>query len=204
MEKRRISVDVGARHLFIAGLAVVPAFLLQDDLPIKAAQALLFLVMARFAGKRVRLLYFLILAVVISLFELSVPWGRLLLRLGPIQVTEGALERGAFKAVTVSGLVFLSLATIRRDLVIPGRLGSVLGESFYYFEKLFDGRKRVERKRFFESLDEILFERFDPAAPELPAAPVGTEASVKTSPAGYLLITLLTAVNWSLLFINLV
>lgn len=146
---------------FAAGMAMLPPFLLIKQVLLKTILTVSFAILALLSGKRLRWGYFLILLLSITFFQLFYPWGRVIFELGPVVVTVGALESGLFRGLTLVGMVFLSLAAVRPELVLPGTLGGLLGRTFYYFDLLFEGRKRLNRRNFFTSLDELLKERFD-------------------------------------------
>jgi hypothetical protein len=89
-------------------------------------------------------------------FNLFVPFGRILVQISNFRLTEGALLIGIEKSVTFEGLIFLSRASIRSDLYIPGNLGKVISESFYYFEAMMSQRFRFDIKKPIESIDQFL------------------------------------------------
>ena len=163
---RRKSIDrigsyVGPIARFAAGMAMLPPFLLIEQVLLKVILTISFAILALLSGKRLRWGYFLILLVSISFFQLFSPWGRVIFELGPFVVTLGALESGLVRGLTLVGMVFLSVAAVRPELKLPGTLGGLLGRTFYYFDLLFEGRRRLNRRNFFASLDELLKERFD-------------------------------------------
>lgn len=163
---RRKSVDkigkyVGPVARFAAGMAMLPPFLLIKQVLLKAILTISFAILALLSGKRLRWGYFLILLVSVCCFQLLFPWGKVIFELGPIVVTIGALESGLIRGLTLAGMVFLSVAAVRPELKFPGALGGLLGRTFYYFDSLFEGRRRLTRKNFFASLDKLLKERFD-------------------------------------------
>lgn len=158
----RIGKIVGAGSRFIAGMLMLPPFLMIEGLPYKAALAVFFAFLALLAGKRLRWGYFLILIASVTFFHLLTPWGRVLFEIGPFPITVGALKGGLIRGFTLVGMVFLSVAAVRPELELPGRLGGLLGRTFYYFDSILEGKKRLSRKNFFGSLDALLLERFNP------------------------------------------
>ena len=185
-------------HLFLAGMFLIPAFLFQSSLAVKVVQAVLFAVLATLAGKRIKLGYFGFLMLSITFFNLLSPWGKVLFTVGPFRVTEGALEAGFLKSFTIIGLVFISLFTIRPELRIPGRLGGIIAKVFLYFERILEGKRRVEPKRFIASIDDILLGLYRPGMrAELPP-----QSAVKTTSSGYIVIFLLLALNYGVLFLH--
>ena len=152
---------LGAGTLLIAGILVLPAYLLQQNLVVRALQVVLFAVTAVLAGKRLQWTYFLSVSAAIVLFHLFAPNGRVLAELGPLQITAGALRTGAFKALTIVGRVFISLSAVRADLVLPGRLGALAGRLLWCFEQIMERRGAVTLRDAARSVDELLLSLYD-------------------------------------------
>jgi len=163
----RIGTVVASGPRFLAGMLMLPPFLLTNNLAIKVGLATLFAFLALLAGKRLRWAYFLLLILSVVFFHLLNPWGRVLLEIGPLAITVGALESGLIRGFTLVGMVFLSVAAVRPELELPGRFGGLLGKTFYYFDAVIEGKNQLSRKNFFSSLDKILIERFNPNREEL-------------------------------------
>ncbi|MFW5729824.1 MAG: hypothetical protein ACOCYG_09170, partial [Spirochaetota bacterium] len=72
---RLLRKHLDARHLFIAGGLLIPAYLFQDLLVVRVAQVLLFALLASIAGKKIKWLYFVIMVASITLFNLLTPMG---------------------------------------------------------------------------------------------------------------------------------
>jgi hypothetical protein len=70
-----------------------------------------------------------------------------------------------------------------------------LGRTFFYFEKILEGRKRLEPRRLIPSIDAIL-ESIYRQSEEEPEA----ERFTKTDRRGWLFAGVLVAANWLLLF----
>ena len=174
----RIGRFVAAAPRFAAGMLMLPPYLLIDSLLLKGILAALFALLAYLAGKRRRWVYFLLLTASVTFFYLLAPWGRVLLEIGPFIVTAGALVNGLTRGITLVGMVFLSVAAVRPELKLPGYFGGLLGRTFYYFDSILEGKKRLTGKNFFISLDALLMERFDPEAE--PAGPIGVETGDTT------------------------
>ncbi len=196
---RLLADHLSTRNLFLTGLLVIPAYLLQANLVIRVAQVLLFAFLADRAGKKIKWLYFVVMVSSITIFNLLSPFGRVLASVGPIEITEGALRAGVMKGFTIVGLVFISLFSIRADLSLPGRLGGLIGKVFYYFERILEGKRRLQPRRLIDSIDGILSSIFQE----------GTSASsrverLQTSDAwGALFAVILVAGNWLLLFVRM-
>ena len=120
--------ELRSGDLFLAGLFMTAAFLVNPSTLLRAVQFVLFWFYAYWRGKRNRLLITLSVMGGILLFNLLVPYGRVLAAFGPFRITQGALLGGLHKALTLEGLILLSKASIRTDLCLPGFFGSLLGE----------------------------------------------------------------------------
>ncbi|MDF1566419.1 MAG: hypothetical protein P1P77_00205 [Spirochaetaceae bacterium] len=196
MTSRRKRTDYLGRYVsagprFAAGMAMLPPYLMLGELVPKGLLVLLFAVLAVLAGKKMRWGYFIILVLSVTFFHLLAPWGRVLMTIGPLPITLGALENGLIRGFTLVGMVFLSVAAVRPELELPGRLGGLLGRTFYHFDAVLEGRRRLSRKDFFGSLDELLLERFDPRLADFgdgrredeTSAETSTETSTEDSPS---------------------
>ena len=192
-----------ALHLFIAGMLVLPSLLFQPRLEFRVLQVILFAILALLAGKRIRWLYFLLLIASITLFNLFSPIGRILLQVGPLNITAGALRLGLQKSITIVGLVFLSLFSIRSDLHLPGSVGGLLARLFFYFERIMEQRRRISRRRIIASIDAILESIFSAEKGHEDSVATGS-SRLRTTPFGWLCLTLLVVSNWGLLALSVV
>ncbi|TVQ25222.1 MAG: hypothetical protein EA383_08825 [Spirochaetaceae bacterium] len=191
-----LSRNIAAVHLFAGATLILPAYLFQQNLLVRIAQVLLFAWLATVNGKRIKWNYFVIMVTSITFFHTLNPFGEVLLSIGPYTMTRGALRGGLFRGVTIVGLVFLSLFSIRPDLKLPGKLGGLLGQVFYYFERVFEGKKKIRVKAIIESLDEILWDLFIPGETVEPAYIEGSQTTVR----GWLFLFVLVGTNWFFLF----
>ncbi|MFP4300656.1 MAG: hypothetical protein ACLFPW_11525 [Spirochaetaceae bacterium] len=190
--------NFSAFHLFLTGAITLPAYLLQDDLYIRLFQVLLFAVLAALAGKRIKWLYFVIMVSSVTFFHLLVPMGRVLFEVGPLVITEVALRNGLLKGLTIVGLVFISLFSVRSDLTLPGRLGGLVARLFFYFERIMEGRHKIEAKRLIGSIDEVLTSIYAPGIPMEPVELTDGAAQVSRGWARGAMI-LFVAFHWLLL-----
>lgn len=202
----------GDKLSFAAGLVVLPSFLLHSDPFIKLVQAGFFAVLLLASRKKVRVLLSAGIFVSIVAVHLFKPYGSVLLSIGRLTITEGALELGITKASTLVGLIFLSRFFIRTTVQFPGKIGALLSRTFYYFEKITELWKEIGRKPLFAKLDELLF-ALSPRPGQHPvhreAAAAGPAGSTspgqgrRTTGLGIVLIIGITAVNWALFVIAL-
>ena len=134
--------------LFLFGLALSPSLWLQGHLAWKAAQALLFFALAAWVRPRgwwragLASLVFLAATVAVNL---AVPLGRVLWRVGPWRITQGALESGLAKGLTLVGLAYLSRFCVRPDLRLPGAAGRYVARTLFYLNRLLELRRDPAR-----------------------------------------------------------
>ena len=199
-QHRLLRDNFSAIHLFLTGALTLPAYLLQGDLEIRLFQVLLFAALAGVAGKRIKWLYFVIMVTSITFFHLLVPMGRVLFQIGPLPITEVALRNGLLKGLTIVGLVFISLFSVRSDLKLPGRLGGLVARLFFYFERIMEGRHRIEARRLIGSIDEVLTSIY---APGMPVEPVELTEGAARESRGWALVAMVVFVifHWSLLLV---
>lgn len=148
--------NVSAQLLFWAGMLTLPAYLLQDNLIIRLAQVVFFGALARVAGKKLQWVYFISIIVTITIFHVIVPSGAVLAEIGGFRITQGALRTGVFKALTIVGMVFISLVAVRADLRLPGTLGALAGKIFWSFEQIMERRGELGVRHPFQSADMLL------------------------------------------------
>ncbi len=153
--------NISARTLFQAGLLTLPAFLLQRELGPRAVQVTFFMVLAVVAGKRLQWAYFTTVVVMVTLFHVLLPAGTVLFSVGPVPVTTGALRTGLFKGLTLLGMVFISLVAVRADLRLPGRIGSLVGKTFWSFEQIMEHRGELDPRHVFVTGDALLLRLYD-------------------------------------------
>jgi heptaprenyl diphosphate synthase len=192
-----------AEGLFVCGALIFPPFLLQQDLVIRACVIVLFMVLNALGGKRVRLLQFAAVSAGIVLFNLVIPTGRVLVTTLGLPVTEGALKSGLLKATAMTGLIVLSQFSIRPDLRLPGRIGGLIGRSFFYFEAIMNERQKIDRKDIIGSIDALLLSVTAAGEPATPAHGRPSE-NPKGYSRGLPALFILVAVNWIVFLLTLV
>jgi heptaprenyl diphosphate synthase len=176
---------------------------MQQDLLIRACVILFFMVLNALAGKKIRLLQFALVSAGIVLFNLVIPTGRVLFVTLGLPVTEGALKSGLMKATAMTGLIVLSQFSIRPDLRLPGRIGGLIGRSFFYFEAIMNERRKIDRKDIIGSIDALLLSVTAAGEPATPA-----QGRPSENPKGYSrglpALFILVAVNWIVFLLTLV
>jgi len=143
--------------LFAFGLLVALIFIV-SPLPVRAALFLGFCVFARVMGKKINPLITLAIIAGIVFFNLLVPYGKVLAVVGPLRITQGSLLAGIEKALTVEGLLMLSRACIRSDLRLPGKIGSLLGDSLRILELMREKKGLIRKGRIIAGIDQMMRE----------------------------------------------
>lgn len=151
-----LAAGASPQGLFLCGALLFPPFLLQQDLVVRAGLIAAFVALNALAGRRIRVLQSVLVAAGIVAFNLVIPTGRVLLAPLGLPITEGALKSGLMKATAMTGLIFLSRFSIRPNLLLPGRIGGLIGRSLFYFEAIMGQRRRIDRKDIIGSIDALL------------------------------------------------
>jgi hypothetical protein len=190
----RISPSV----LLVSGLLLAPTIVLQQNLFVKAVQAVLFLGLAQISvvsGRRRLLIGSLIFIITTILVNLLSPVGKVVLLVGPLRITRGALQVGITKALTLSSLLYVSRICVRPSLRLPGAAGRTISQTFAYLGKLLARRKRVSRRNVVQSLDEQFESILQSSDGELTGAPIQGNSVI-----GVVAIVALLIANWGALF----
>jgi hypothetical protein len=179
-------------------LLLAPAIILQQNLLVKVSQTVLFLVLAvlTVSTGKTRLVVgsciFMIATIIVNLFS---PVGRLILRVGPLRITLGALHVGIFKAATLASLLYISRICVRPSVRLPGVLGLYISQALAYLNKLLAGRQRLVQRKLIQRLDEqfeILFDEVEPYNEHPPPT--------RNTADGLLFMAVLLIVNWGAVF----
>lgn len=142
--------------LCLTGLLMAAAFLGNPSALLRTVQLLLFWLYAGLMGKRNKPLITLLVMAGIVFFNLLVPYGKVLLTLGPFPITQGSLLGGLHKALTLEGLIMLSKASVKPDLRLPGAFGSLLGASFRVFEGISERKRLIAGKSLIQGIDALM------------------------------------------------
>lgn len=127
----------------LAGALLAFVFLFERSLAVKAAMFVFFAAAAVLSGKRVSFLSTLLVSLGIVGFNLLLPSGRVLARIGSFAITQSALTDGIAKALTFEGLLMLSKASIMRQLHLPGKLGGIVAAAFLYYDRIVEYKGRI-------------------------------------------------------------
>jgi len=148
----------GTWLLPIAGLALTLAFILIKSIMFHVTIFLLFWIIAIIRKKAGKPLMTVIFFLFIAFFNLIFPYGKVLLNIGVLTITEGALLNGIDKAAVFEGLIMISKLTISRDIKLPGGIGKLISGSFATLNYLSGNKKKISAKNFINDLDNLLLE----------------------------------------------
>lgn len=141
-----------------SGLLMLPALVFQNHLPSLIIQALFLMLLQLLLGRRIKILPNLVMLLSITTLNLFQPFGRILVTLFSLPVTQGALELGFRRSFTLIGLIYLSRFMVISRPRFPGRLGRLLSLQFTYYEGFLTRRVSLRPSVIVESLDELLCE----------------------------------------------
>ena len=188
----------GATSLFIMGLLCMPALLFNPSTEWRIVQFLFFWFLCWVFGKKNNPLITITVIFFIVIFNLIAPYGRVLYSIGVLKITQGALEIGIHRAITLAGLVMLSRLSIRGDLKIPGSFGSLVADSLHYFNIIMESKKRITINNFIADIDQLLIDISNKGKTEeisvipVPAAVVSSQ----TKPGGFLILLVIVILSW--------
>jgi heptaprenyl diphosphate synthase len=179
-----------AKDLFITGLLIMAAFVFNSSTQLRVIQFLFFITLVLLSGKKVNFFSTFLIIAGIIIFNLIIPYGRVLYSIGDFKITSGALKAGVHRAVTLAGLVMLSRACIRQDLKLTGAFGELLADSLRLFTVMMGKKNHITGKNFITGIDSMLLELSEEETPE-----PETEA-IKTKPVGYAILAAVAVISW--------
>jgi heptaprenyl diphosphate synthase len=187
-----------SRDLCVAGLLMMPAFLFNPYTELRILQCLIFWLFAWLAGKKNNIFMTLTIMLGIIVFNLFVPYGEEIFRVGRFRVTEGALWGGIHRAVTLEGLIMLSRVCVRADLKLPGKFGALIGESFRMLEQINERKGMISRKNIIGGIDQLMIELSSDDEDLSAEKKVLTQ---KQSPIGIIMLIIACALIWSIMIL---
>ncbi|MDR1317759.1 MAG: Gx transporter family protein, partial [Spirochaetales bacterium] len=151
--------------IFLCGLVSVFPFIYTGPLAAKALLAVLYMALAGFSGRKIRILPNAVLLLTVTALHCLRPFGKVIFMLGSWPLTEGALETGLLRSLTLIGLVYLSRLTVRPQLRFPGRAGGIFSAMLRDFERITGCGLRIRRKDFWADLDRLFAAVYESGAP---------------------------------------
>jgi uncharacterized membrane protein len=141
---------------FIAGLALILALMFSANLAVQAGITIAAIILVLSDRMKIRLVPALVMSASIILFNLFVPYGKVLWAPFSLPVTEGALLSGIKKALTIEGMLFVSRWMLASGFTLPGRAGALIAEAFSIVGALSAGRKKIDPRNLVASLDDLM------------------------------------------------
>jgi hypothetical protein len=196
---------------FAAVIACFPAFLLQKDARVLAAETVFFCLAALARRGSVRLLSHAVLIPCVAAFALLAPFGKVLFRVGDFPVTRGALDAGLRRALVLCGTVFMSQTAVSSRVDLPGKAGAFLARMFFALDVIAGeniafggegkGAKRFSPGAFIDALDERLADGYEKVCAAGPGGAERGETSPRKSqtPLGWALALAVPSAMYALL-----
>ncbi len=168
-----------------AGLVMLPAVVFHSSVGSLAAQVIIFMILQIIRGERIRMLPNIIMIVSVTALNLLQAHGRVLFTLWPLPITQGALEIGLRKALTLIALIYLSRFMVSGKPRFPGRIGMLLSMQFSYYNQFLQHRLSLKPGQIVSSLDALLvrMETDSPDAVEAAAGPWKLTAVISAAAA---------------------
>jgi len=195
MKTDKLGKMISPKLRFFWGLSLIIPWLFLELSLIKTLFLIIAAIYLLLAGKRIMWSRYLILTAGLLFFHLFLPYGKVIFRIGFLSLSEGALQSGITKAVTLCGLMMISLFSINKKLQFKGSAGVLLSGMFFYFERLTDYRNEISQKQsntqgMISRLDEILsdLENEDPENID--------QKKMRTSPTGIILMLIPQIILW--------
>ncbi|WP_062328050.1 hypothetical protein [Treponema endosymbiont of Eucomonympha sp.] len=204
------------RQLFFAAAACFPAFMLQRNLAVLAAETACFFLLALARRGKINALSPLAVLACVTAFGALTPYGRVWFRVGSFPVTFPALAGGLRRALLLDGMVFLSQFAVSPRLTLPGRAGAVLAGVFACLDRLTSGAPPLAAKAafarggfagLFRALDARLYEAYYQVPPLADEPPLpkpqtsGIRLRQTRRPAASLLLVLPPLLMYAALFL---
>jgi len=189
--KDKLDPWLSHKHRFLLGISLIIPWMFLNHSLIKTLLFLFLAFMTRLSGKKLKWAYFLLLITSISFFHLLTPMGRALFTLWGFPITLGALETGYLKGITLIGLVFISLSSVKPGLRFPGAFGGMLANTLFYFEEIMRSRQSLKPGKIIPLLDQAMMNLDDVEKDE-------SAYTIKSSPKAILAGLLLNLLFYSL------
>lgn len=155
------STKAAANHPFrlACGLILIITLLFVDNLIVQCLIVLMSVILVLSDSSTIKLLPAVIMSASIILFNLFVPFGKVLAEPFGLPITEGALLLGIKKALIIEGMVFISRWMLKDGLKLPGKIGTLVSQAFDILGSLSANRKKLDPKNLIHSIDEIMYGR---------------------------------------------
>lgn len=148
-------------RLALTGVVLSVALLFQNSIAVRMALLAGAALAAWLSGRRLSPLTTAFVMAGIIGANLLVPIGRKLAAIGPLAITEIALNDGIRKAVTFEALMFISKACLGSNLRLPGKFGAFFAEALRGYDRILEQKAKVKLNGFLTIIDNILLSVYD-------------------------------------------
>ena len=134
-------------------------FLLLLFTPFLPVQTLVFgtaLILCTADKQKINFINIIIMFLVIILFNLFPPMGKIIFNIGNINITNEALLRGIEKAVILEGMIYISKWMLKTKVNFKSSVGKSVQESFKIFHKLLSVKAEIKPKMIIPTIDSVL------------------------------------------------
>lgn len=141
------------------GVALLLALMFCDSLAAQAGILVLAIALVLADRTPIKPIPALIMISSVILFNLFVPFGKILFAPFGVPITEGALVSGTKKALLLEGMIFISKWMLKPGISLPGKAGRLVSQAFGILRALSAQRKKIDPKNLIESIDAIMYGR---------------------------------------------
>ncbi|MDR2602701.1 MAG: Gx transporter family protein [Spirochaetaceae bacterium] len=148
---------------YLAAGAVFSFILIQtNDIIIKFIYFIIILIFFILSKKKNNYAVSAVFMAGIVFFNLFPPYGKTIGNFGSFRLTEGALLGGLDKALTIECLILVSRLCVKKELRLPGVLGSLVCGTLAVVNKINERKNEINPRTLVKSLDALLFSVFPP------------------------------------------
>jgi len=159
MVKKTNTAKINRPYRMILGLILIITLLFVDNLLARCVIVLLSVILVLSDSSKIKPLPAILMSVSIVLFNLFVPFGKILAEPFGLPITEGAIFLGIKKTLIIEGMVFISKWMLKDGLTLPGKIGTLVSQAFDILGSLSANRKKLDPKNLIHSIDEIMYGR---------------------------------------------
>ncbi|MBN2735477.1 MAG: hypothetical protein JXR70_00760 [Spirochaetales bacterium] len=153
--------DLRQPFLFIHSFFIIPVILSSDSL-ILLIITVFYLLLNIFFKQKISLLRLFLFTGAIVILNLSIPNGRVFLRILHFPVTTGALVKGIYKALLFDSLILVSNFSLAQPVALHGPIGLMIQNSLEFMNQMFQSiQKKSKKVDFFKYVDNLLLNLWD-------------------------------------------
>ena len=142
--------------VFIAIISIILLFAIRNIVCTWSIVFLFFILLEISKKGKVKILPPLLTTFFIILFSLLSPYGLVLLKIGFIKITQGALESGLRKSGILLGMTFCSQLILASKFNFPGKIGGRIQQFFNYYGMFTQSIKNIKFRGIIQFIDEHL------------------------------------------------